>query len=60
MRTITTECRNGARRSLERHGIVVPALPKACPLSLDELLNPEFDPDRAVREISAAIPSGKG
>jgi Domain of unknown function DUF29 len=46
---------NGATRSLGKHGIVVPQLPSACPFSLDDLLDPEFDPETATQTLSAAI-----
>jgi Domain of unknown function DUF29 len=46
---------NGATRSLEKHGVAVPPLPENCPLSLDELLDPEFDPDKAAKTFAAAI-----
>ena len=46
---------NGATRSLEKHGVAVPPLPESCPLSLDDLLDPEFDPDKAVKTFAAAI-----
>jgi hypothetical protein len=40
---------NGATRTLE--------LPSTCPLSLDDLLDPEFDPGAATQVLSAAIQS---
>lgn len=46
---------NGATRSLEKHGVAVPPLPERCPLSLEELLDPKFDPDAAVKVLGAAI-----
>jgi hypothetical protein len=46
---------NGATRSLEKHGVAVPPLPENCPLSLDDLLDPEFDPDKAAKSLAAAI-----
>lgn len=46
---------NGATRSLAKNAVAVPRLPSACPLSLDDLLNPDFDPEAAVRTLSAAI-----
>jgi hypothetical protein len=46
---------NGATRSLERHGVVVPQLPAACPFSLDDLLDPDFDPETATQTLSTAI-----
>ena len=49
---------NGVSRSQKRAGIAVPALPEVCPLTLDELLDPEFDLDDAVKKLSAAISSG--
>jgi hypothetical protein len=48
---------NGATRSLEKHGVSVPTLPATCPFSLDDLLDPEFDPEKATRTLSAAIES---
>ncbi|ESR25987.1 DUF29 domain-containing protein [Lutibaculum baratangense] len=45
---------NGARRSLEDRGIVVTGLPEACPFTLDELLEVEFDP----RAAAGRLPSG--
>jgi hypothetical protein len=47
--------RNGATRSLQVHGVAVPVLPDSCPLSLDDLIDPDFDPRKAVVVISAAI-----
>jgi len=55
LETIWRVACNGATRSLERHGVAVPPLPQACPLTLDQLLDPEFDPGRAVEAISAGI-----
>jgi hypothetical protein len=46
---------NGATRYLERHGVVVPQLPASCPFSLDDLLDPEFDPETATQTLSTAI-----
>jgi hypothetical protein len=46
---------NGATRSLQKHGVAVPPLPENCPLSLDDLLDPEFDPDKAAKLLDAAI-----
>ena len=46
---------NGATRSLEKHGVTVPTLPANCPLTLDDLLDPEFDPDKAAKALAAAI-----
>jgi hypothetical protein len=46
---------NGATRSLEKHGVAVPPLPDNCPLSLDDLHDPEFDPDKAAKILAAAI-----
>jgi hypothetical protein len=48
---------NGATRSLTKHGVVVPQLPSTCPFSLDELLDPEFDPETATQTLAAAIQS---
>ncbi|MFZ5712309.1 MAG: DUF29 domain-containing protein [Bradyrhizobium sp.] len=48
---------NGATRTLENRGVVVPQLPSACPLSLDDLLDPAFDPGAATQVLSAAIQS---
>jgi Domain of unknown function DUF29 len=48
---------NGATRTLENRGVVVPQLPSTCPLSLDDLLDPEFDPGAATQVLSAAIQS---
>ena len=48
---------NGATRSLERYDVTVPPLPKSCPLTLDQLLDHEFDPNQAAATISAAIHS---
>ena len=55
LETIWRVACNGATRSLEKHGVAVPPLPERCPLSLDELLDPEFDPDTAVKVLGAAI-----
>lgn len=46
---------NGASRSLAKHGVAVPPLPRDCPLALDDLLDPSFDPDGAVASIAGAI-----
>lgn len=46
---------NGATRTLEKRGVVVPQLPSTCPLSLDDLFDPEFDPETAIQTLSAAI-----
>ena len=46
---------NAAVRSLEAHGVLIGALPDACPFSLDELLASDFDPAGASRRVSAAI-----
>lgn len=48
---------NGATRSLTKHGVVVPQLPSTCPFSLDDLLDPEFDPETATQTLSAATQS---
>ncbi|MCC8953392.1 DUF29 domain-containing protein [Bradyrhizobium sp. Pear77] len=48
---------NGATRTLEKRGVVVPQLPSTCPFSLDDLLDPEFDPESATETLSAAIQS---
>jgi len=48
---------NGATRALERHGLDVPPLPKSCPLTLDQLLDPEFNPPKVVEIIKAEIQS---
>ena len=47
--------KNGATRLLESSGVTAPALPEDCPLTLDDLLDPEFDPLRAVAVITASI-----
>ena len=47
--------RNGAIQSLERSGVSVPLLPESCPLTLDELLDAEFDVTHAVKVISDNI-----
>jgi hypothetical protein len=54
LETIWRVACNGATRSLKRHGVTVPPLPKSCPLTLDHLLDPEFDPDEAIRIIATA------
>jgi Domain of unknown function DUF29 len=46
---------NGAIRSLEKQAVTVPRLPATCPFSLDDLLDPEFDPEKAIRTLSVAI-----
>jgi hypothetical protein len=46
---------NGATRSLTKHGVVVRQLPSTCPFSLDDLLDPEFDPEAGIQTLSAAI-----
>jgi hypothetical protein len=46
---------NGVTRSLEKHGVAVPPLPENCPLSLDDLLDPEFDPDKGVKTLAGVI-----
>ena len=59
----TVAC-NGATRSLGKHGVSVPPLPTTCPLSLDELLEANFDPDSAIAALSsslqAVIPGQRG
>lgn len=55
LRTIWRVACNGASRSLEFQGIAVPILPTDCPLTIDELLDPELDPREAVKKIAAAI-----
>lgn len=49
---------NGATRSLVKHGVAVPPLPRDCPLTLDDLIDPSFDPDAAVASIADAIRGG--
>ncbi|RAI41681.1 DUF29 domain-containing protein [Rhodoplanes roseus] len=49
---------NGATRSLAKHGISAPPLPRDCPLSLDALVDPAFDPDAAVASIATAVDTG--
>jgi hypothetical protein len=51
---------NGATRSLGKHGVVVPQLPSPCPFSLDDLFDPEFDPETATQILSAAIQAVPG
>jgi hypothetical protein len=46
---------NGATRSLRKNGVAVPPLPENCPLSLDDLLDPQFDPDQVAKTLEAAI-----
>ena len=46
---------NGATRSLEKQGVTVPPLPENCPLTLDDLFDPEFDPDKAAKVLASAI-----
>jgi hypothetical protein len=46
---------NGAIRSMEKRGVTIPALPANCPLTLDELLDPEFDPDKAAKTLATAL-----
>lgn len=48
---------NGAVRSLEQHGVSAPRLPTECPFTIDQLLDPEFDPKSAADVITAAIPA---
>ena len=55
LQTIWRVACNGATRTLEKQGVAVPQLPERCPLSLEELLDPEFDPDRAVKMLAVAI-----
>jgi hypothetical protein len=40
---------------LARHEVVAPDLPPECPLSLDEMLDIDFDPNAALRAIAAAV-----
>jgi hypothetical protein len=35
--------------------VVIPQLPSPCPFSLDDLLDPEFDPEAATQTLSIAI-----
>lgn len=46
---------NGATRELRRYGIAVPPLPSECPLTLDQLLDSDFDPDAAIEAIASQI-----
>jgi hypothetical protein len=50
---------NRASRSLTKHGVVVPQLPSTCPFSLDDLLDPEFDPETATQTLSIALQAVK-
>ena len=46
--------------SLGEHGVVVPALPEECPLTLQQLLDPEFSPRSAAAVIAACLDGGHG
>ena len=48
---------NAATRSLARHGVVVliKQLPSVCPFTIDDLLDPEFDPLVAVARLANAV-----
>ena len=46
---------NAATRSLQQHGKEAGKMPPECPLTVDDLLDPEFDPAAAVQMIAAAI-----
>ncbi len=46
---------NAAARSLERHGQSLDNLPDECPLSLEELLETEFDPAAAAGKVAASM-----
>jgi hypothetical protein len=46
--------KRNAADSLAEHGIAVPSLPEECPISLDQLLDPDFSP-RAMAALLAAV-----
>lgn len=46
---------NAARRSLEQYGVDAGPLPEECPLSLDELLDVDFDPVMCAQRISLSM-----
>ena len=45
----------GATSKLAQHEVVAPDLPPECPLSLDEMLDIDFDPNIALQAIAAAV-----
>lgn len=47
--------KKGATSKLARHEVVAPHLPPECPLSLDEMLDIDFDPNAALQAIAAAV-----
>jgi Domain of unknown function DUF29 len=47
--------RNTVARTPEAPGETAPPLPARCPLDLDELLDPEFDPARAAKRLADAV-----
>jgi len=59
LETIWRVACNGATRALARRSVAVPPLPKSCPLTLDQLLDPEFDPDRAAGVIWTIIAASR-
>lgn len=51
--------KNVSRRSLRSAGVDVPALPVACPLTIGDLLDPEFDLEAVVMRMTAAMGSSE-
>jgi hypothetical protein len=47
--------KKGATSKLAQHEVVAPDLPPECPLSLDEMLDIDFDPNTALQAIAAAV-----
>jgi hypothetical protein len=47
--------RRGATVKLAKHAVAAPNLPEACPLSIDAMLDIDFDPKEGLRVIAAAI-----
>jgi hypothetical protein len=47
--------KKGAPAKLSQHAVRVPELPEHCPLSLDTMLDIDFDPKQALQTIAAAI-----
>ncbi|KQT52989.1 MULTISPECIES: DUF29 domain-containing protein [unclassified Aureimonas] len=49
--------KRNAADSLDEHGVAVPPLPEECPLTLDQLLAPDFSPRRAAATVASCASS---
>lgn len=47
--------RKGATSKLAQYDVTIPQLPDACPLSIDAMLDIDFDPNVALRAIAEAM-----